>query len=33
MSRHERRQALAREFGATDVITERGDEGLARVKG
>jgi len=32
MSRHERRQALAREFGATDVITERGDEGVARVK-
>jgi threonine dehydrogenase-like Zn-dependent dehydrogenase len=32
MSRHEPRQALAREFGATDVITERGDEGVARVK-
>ena len=32
MSRHESRQAVAREFGATDVITERGDEGVARVK-
>ena len=32
MSRHERRQAVAQEFGATDVITERGDEGVARVK-
>lgn len=31
MSRHESRQALAREFGATDVVTERGDEGVARV--
>jgi len=32
MSRHADRQALAREFGATDIITERGDEGVARVK-
>src|SRR5438477_1031089 len=31
MSRHESRQALAREFGATDVVTERGDEGVARI--
>src|SRR3954454_7785432 len=31
MSRHESRQKLAREFGATDVVTERGDEGVARV--
>jgi threonine dehydrogenase-like Zn-dependent dehydrogenase len=31
-SRHEARQELAREFGATDVITERGDEGVARLK-
>ena len=31
MSRHERRQKLAREFGATDVVTERGDEGVARI--
>jgi threonine dehydrogenase-like Zn-dependent dehydrogenase len=26
MSRHEQRQKLAREFGATDIVTERGDE-------
>ena len=32
MSRHESRQALAREFGATDIVTERGDEGVARIK-
>src|SRR4051794_19759676 len=32
MSRHESRQELAREFGATDVVTERGDEGVARIK-
>jgi len=32
MSRHETRQKLAREFGATDIVTERGDEGIARVK-
>jgi threonine dehydrogenase-like Zn-dependent dehydrogenase len=32
MSRHEPRQRLAREFGATDIVTERGDEGVARVK-
>jgi threonine dehydrogenase-like Zn-dependent dehydrogenase len=32
MSRHESRQRLAREFGATDIVTERGDEGVARVK-
>jgi threonine dehydrogenase-like Zn-dependent dehydrogenase len=31
MSRHESRQRLAREFGATDVVTERGDEGVARI--
>jgi threonine dehydrogenase-like Zn-dependent dehydrogenase len=31
MSRHESRQALAREFGATDIVTERGDDGVARV--
>jgi threonine dehydrogenase-like Zn-dependent dehydrogenase len=28
MSRHESRQKLAREFGATDIVTERGDEGV-----
>lgn len=32
MSRHEPRQALAREFGATDVVAERGEEGVARVR-
>jgi threonine dehydrogenase-like Zn-dependent dehydrogenase len=32
MSRHEPRQKLAREFGATDIVTERGDEGAAKIK-
>ena len=32
MSRHERRQTLAREFGASDIVTERGDEGVKRIK-
>ena len=32
MSRHEPRQRLAREFGATDIVTERGDEGVAHIK-
>src|SRR6476661_3481564 len=31
-SRHADRQALAREFGATDIVSERGDAGVARVK-
>lgn len=31
MSRHADRQALAREFGATDVVAERGEEGAERV--
>jgi threonine dehydrogenase-like Zn-dependent dehydrogenase len=31
-SRHEDRQRLAREFGATDIVAERGDEGVAAVK-
>ncbi|MGY1704777.1 zinc-dependent alcohol dehydrogenase family protein [Geodermatophilus sp. SYSU D00697] len=31
-SRHRSRQELAREFGATDVVEERGDAGVARVK-
>src|SRR5215212_1604954 len=31
MSRHEKRQELAREFGATDIVTERGDEGVKRI--
>jgi threonine dehydrogenase-like Zn-dependent dehydrogenase len=32
VSRHPSRQKLAREFGATDIVTERGDEGVARIK-
>jgi threonine dehydrogenase-like Zn-dependent dehydrogenase len=32
MSRHETRQELAREFGATDIVVERGDEGVARIQ-
>jgi len=32
MSRHEKRQQLAREFGATDIVNARGDEGVARIK-
>lgn len=32
MSRHADRQELARRFGATDIVAERGDEGVARVK-
>lgn len=32
MSRHATRQALAREFGATDIVSERGGEGVARIK-
>jgi threonine dehydrogenase-like Zn-dependent dehydrogenase len=32
MSRHEKRQKLAREFGATDIVIERGDEGVSRIK-
>jgi threonine dehydrogenase-like Zn-dependent dehydrogenase len=31
MSRHGMRQKLAREFGATDIVTERGDDGVARI--
>jgi threonine dehydrogenase-like Zn-dependent dehydrogenase len=31
MSRHEKRQKLAREFGATDIVIERGDEGVQRI--
>jgi threonine dehydrogenase-like Zn-dependent dehydrogenase len=31
-SRHADRQALAKEFGATDIVEERGSEGVARVK-
>src|SRR3954466_14842618 len=32
MSRHESRQKLALDFGATDIVAERGDEGVARIK-
>src|SRR2546421_8619076 len=32
MSRHEPRQKLALEFGATDIIEERGDEGAGRIR-
>jgi threonine dehydrogenase-like Zn-dependent dehydrogenase len=32
MSRHEPRQQLAREFGATDIVEKRGDDGAAKVK-
>ncbi|MBF0660785.1 MULTISPECIES: zinc-dependent alcohol dehydrogenase family protein [unclassified Rhodococcus (in: high G+C Gram-positive bacteria)] len=32
MSRHADRQELAREFGATDIVEERGDEGVGRIK-
>lgn len=31
MSRHAPRQQLAREFGATDIVAERGDEGVSRI--
>ncbi len=32
MSRHKTRQDLALEYGATDIISERGDAGVARIK-
>jgi threonine dehydrogenase-like Zn-dependent dehydrogenase len=32
MSRHDSRQRLAREFGATDIVEERGDAGVAAIK-
>ncbi|GGB31844.1 IMP dehydrogenase [Flexivirga endophytica] len=32
MSRHVSRQQLAKEFGATDIVVERGDEGVERIK-
>src|SRR5204863_5972209 len=32
MGRHEERTALARELGATDVVAERGEEAVARVR-
>jgi threonine dehydrogenase-like Zn-dependent dehydrogenase len=32
MSRHESRQRLARDYGATDIIEERGEDGVAKIK-
>jgi threonine dehydrogenase-like Zn-dependent dehydrogenase len=32
MSRHSDRQELARTFGATDIVAERGDEGVEKIK-
>lgn len=32
MSRHKARQELALQFGATDIVSERGDAGVARIK-
>ncbi|NTJ61765.1 zinc-dependent alcohol dehydrogenase family protein [Agrobacterium rhizogenes] len=32
MSRHKQRQELALEYGATDIVTERGDAGVAKIK-
>jgi threonine dehydrogenase-like Zn-dependent dehydrogenase len=32
MSRHESRQRLAREFGATEIVEARGDEGVAAIQ-
>jgi threonine dehydrogenase-like Zn-dependent dehydrogenase len=32
MSRHKTRQDLALEYGATDIISERGDAGVVRIK-
>ncbi len=32
MSRHKHRQDLALEYGATDIVSERGAEGVARIK-
>lgn len=32
MSRHESRQKLAKEYGATDIVETRGEEGIAAVK-
>jgi threonine dehydrogenase-like Zn-dependent dehydrogenase len=32
MSRHPTRQRFAQQFGATEIVTERGDEGVERIK-
>jgi threonine dehydrogenase-like Zn-dependent dehydrogenase len=31
MSRHDKRQQLARDFGATDIVSERAADGVARI--
>jgi threonine dehydrogenase-like Zn-dependent dehydrogenase len=32
MSRHQSRQQLAHEYGATDIVTERGEDGVAKIR-
>lgn len=32
MSRHDQRQSVARAFGATHIVAERGEDGIARIK-
>jgi threonine dehydrogenase-like Zn-dependent dehydrogenase len=32
MSRHQQRQKLALDFNAADIVTERGDDGAAKIK-
>lgn len=32
MSRHPERQKLARDYGATGIVEERGEEGIAKIK-
>jgi threonine dehydrogenase-like Zn-dependent dehydrogenase len=32
MSRHQPRQRLARQYGATDIVEERGEDGVAKIK-
>lgn len=32
MSRHADRQAIARQFGATDIVEDRGEDGIARIR-
>jgi hypothetical protein len=32
MSRHKARQELALDYGATDIVTERGDDGVAKIR-
>jgi hypothetical protein len=33
MGRHKQRTDLGRDFGATDIVAERGDEGVAKIRG